>query len=207
MNTIEIDVVRLKADYPKRFAKEVEKWAEYAWEPCYAEHIIDDLCAMAQDLGFSIESNEVQWSLSYSQGDGVSFSAGVHLADWMKAKGYDEQYPALWATANVGNDALSVEPEHHRSHSMRVNNYLDFFGAMPAGVFEGLDPEVFEEIVQEQYEELDPAPKIKKDCDSLAHEAYKSIVAEYECQTGADRFVEWALDHDVFFEVDPDSEV
>lgn len=206
MNTIEIDVIRLKADYPKRFAKEVEKWAEYAWEPCYAEHIIDDLCAMAMELGISVESNEVQWTLNYSQGDGVGFRAGVHLADWMKAKGHDETYPALWAVANVYNDAISVDC-YNRGFHMHCSAWPNYEYVAPVGIFEGLTEETFSALVSEQYEELDPERLILEDCESLAHETYKSIMAEYEYQTGADRFVEWALDHDVFFEVDPDSEV
>lgn len=206
MSTIEIDVERLRVDYPKRFEKEVERWAEYAWEPCYADHIIDDLCAMAEELGISIDSKDVEWTLSYSQGDGLGFKARVRLADWMKVKRYDEKYPALWVVADVDNDAISVGC-YNRGHHMHCSAGLNYDHVAPIGIFKGLSEETFSALVTEQYAELDPARLGLEDCESLAHEAYESIRAEYEYQTGAEGFVSWALAHDVFFEVDPDSEV
>lgn len=206
MSTVQIDVERLRVDYPKRFEKEWQRWVESWHDPRYiSEYPIDDLCAMARELGISVEADEVQWALHYSQGDGVGFRAGVHLADWMKAKGHDEEYPALWAVADVANDTISVDC-YNRGFHMHCSAGPSYEYVAPVGIFEGLTEETFSALVSEQYEELDPERLILEDCESLAHEAYKAIRAEYEYQTSAESFVEWALSDDYFFEVDPDSE-
>lgn len=198
-----VTVQELKDLDPKEFERQYTRWMVCEPHDRWWEYIIDDMCEQAKTLGISVESTDVHWSISYSQGDGLAFSAGVHLADWMKSQGHDTTYLALYIAADQNDDSVSVNC-HRRGYTMFANevdtgcaeNMENF------GVFEGLSHEDFDALVGEQYQELDPEAGILKTCESLAHETYKTLLAEYEYLTSEAEFIESCEANETTFELE-----
>jgi len=76
----------------------------------------------------------------------------------------------------------------------------------PSGVFENLDQQAWEELIDEQEREADLEDSLLKFCKELAAELYKDLEAKYEYLTSKESFIESCDCNEVLFDIEIEGE-
>ena len=196
-----MNVTELKERDPKRFEKEYYKWAEnaldYEWYDYVEETFIED-CGK---LGVRVD--KITFSGFWSQGDGAAFTGHVRVHDWMEQKGYDVTHPAAYLACR--DDGSYVQLETSRGNNMRSNLEERACQTDPSGIFEGLDQEAWEELVNEQLVYLNIEEEVLSFCEDLAAKLYCNLQDEYEHLTSEESFIEHCEAYEVTFEENEDA--
>jgi hypothetical protein len=74
----------------------------------------------------------------------------------------------------------------------------------PIGVFEGLDQEAWEELVDQQISDLSIEDEVLAFCEELADKLYRALRDEYEYLTSEEMFIEHCEINEVTFEESED---
>jgi len=189
---------------PKRFQKEYSEWTNYAvgwdWWDCVYEGFMEDV----RPFGVTIGPNQIHFSLGYSQSDYASFTGRIDIADYMQAKGWDVEYPALYlAVSDCGDYATVSDP---RSCS-RVNYDGGCIGnTYPAGIFKSLDQEAWDDLVEEQYHAASLEDELQSYVDEICNDLYRTLRDEYEHLTNEKSFIESCECNEVTFEIETEGE-
>ena len=75
----------------------------------------------------------------------------------------------------------------------------------PSGMFEGLEQEAWEELVDEQISDLNIEDGVLSFCEALARKLYTDLRDEYEHLTSEEMFIEHCEANEVTFEENEDA--
>ena len=199
MVTKEITAKELQELDPKRFEKEYYKWMEFALDYEWWDYLYTQFKADCLPKGVRVDA--INFSGVHSQGDGATFSAYVDVPQYMELQKLHETYPALYLAVVDDGSRLGIGPTHRSG--MQVNNYCMYGNqTAPSGVFENLDQQAWEELIDEQEREADLATSVIDFCKGLAAELYKDLEAEYEHLTSKKSFVESCDCNEVLFDIE-----
>ena len=190
----------LRSQHPKRFAKEYQKWQEYAADYDWADYIQEDFESQMQVQGIKVD--RFYWDISYSQSDGASFDGHVMVYQWMEANPqYIEQYPALYLACKSDGSYLTFRTNNH-GHYMHTNVTEYLWETLPEGVFAMLDEDAWVELVTEQWDSAGLEEEMKSTCERFMSDMYDRLRDEYENITSEDAFVESCECNGVTFETE-----
>jgi hypothetical protein len=150
---------------------------------------------------------KLHFSLSYSQGDFATFEGRIDVHKWMDATKdgeltYAEKYPALRMAIEDYGDYASVTT-YNRNCVARVNLDGGCIGnTYAAGIFAGLEPEAWDELVEEQYYEAGLEQALQDYVDDVSQELYTDLRDEYEHLTSEESFIESCECNDITFEIE-----
>lgn len=200
MATKHLTVSELRDFDRRQFDIEYWKWTEYALHDDWWDGAQDSVASKWADYGVTIES--VEFRLSYSQGDGAAFIGRVDLDMFMKAKGLDEQYPALYlGVCDDGSYALIRNRSHH-GFSVGVTYECYANQTAPSGVFKDLPQDAWSDLVDEQELECGLEQVVIDTCDEINRQFYDEVQKEYEAYTSEEAFIESCEANEVTFEVE-----
>jgi hypothetical protein len=214
MATIQVDVRRLQAEFPKEFERAYWEWAEaelnYDWWDCVVDGFIEDMKAKGVRIAYSSgkpPTPNVYFSLSYSQGDYASFEGTVTLHEWFAAVGMAETYPMLAASLKEYGAWARISSHNRGGAYVSDIDYAPDDTAPPKdSMFSDTDPEIWEEVVLAQYE----AAGIEKALDDWVQEQcqdlYIALRDEYEYLSSEEQFIERCVDEGTLFDVEVDDE-
>lgn len=199
MVTKEITAKELQELDPKRFEKEYYKWMEFAldyewWDDLYKQFKAD--C-----LPKGVRVDNIRFSGFYNQGDGATFDGQVDIPTYMELQGLHETYPALYLAVVDDGSRIGVR-QNHRGNMETCNYNMYANQTAPSGVFENLDQQAWEELIDEQEREADIEDNVLKFCKGLAAELYKDLEAEYEFLTSKKSFIENCDYNEVLFDIE-----
>lgn len=200
----QITVNELQSQHPKRFASEYQKWYEYGPHDDWWEYIEDRFKEDMDAEGVYVK--RIQFSLSYSQGDYAGFEGEIRVAKFMKLKGYDVEYPALYLAVKEYGDMAGVSDGYRRG-SGRVNWNADFFlASTPSGVFSGLDTDAWDSLVDEQHSAAGLEDEMQSYVDDKCYDLYRELQREYEHLTSEESFIESCECNEITFEIEDEHE-
>lgn len=195
----EVTAQELKALDPKRFEKEYNAWQEYAVYDDWADWIKEDYESQMRCAGITVDNFE--WDISYSQGDGAAFNGHVKVHEWMEDNPqYMEQYYALYLACK--QDGSYVKIRTSRGMYLYANINESLWGTEPDGIFNGLDKDSWDELVNDQYHAASLEDEIKSACERFMSDMYRTLRDEYENITSEDAFVESCDANGVTFELE-----
>jgi hypothetical protein len=190
---------------PKRFREEYLKWTEYALNYDWWDYIEERLKEQLEPAGVS--NIKLWFSLSYSQSDYATFEGRIDVHKWMDVTKdgeltYAEKYPALRLAMEDYGDYASVTT-YNRTCMARVNLDGGCIGnTYAAGIFAGLEPEAWDELVEEQYDSAGLEQALQDYVDAISQELYTDLRDEYEHLTSEESFIESCECNDVTFEIE-----
>jgi hypothetical protein len=150
---------------------------------------------------------KLHFSLSYSQGDYATFEGHIDVHKWMDVakdgdQTYAEKYPALRLAIEDYGDYASVTT-YNRNCVARVNLNGECVGnTYAAGIFAGLEPEAWDELVEEQYDSAGLEQALQDYVDGISQELYTDLRDEYEHLNSEKSFIESCECNDVTFEIE-----
>ena len=195
---------------PKRFREEYLKWTEYAVDYDWWDYMEERLKEKLEPAG--VRNIKLAFRLSYSQGDYATFEGSIDVHKWMDVTKdgpdtedtltYAEKYPALRMAMEDYGDSASVTT-YNRSCGARVSMDGGCIGnTYAAGIFAGLEPEAWDELVEEQYDEAGLEQALQDFVDDISQELYTDLRDEYEHLTSEESFIESCECNDVTFEIE-----
>jgi hypothetical protein len=227
MPTKEVSVTELQKLDPKRFEREYWKWVENHWWEgdetinWYIEtnmtardavEATETEAAQPARIGWHIDPKDISWSGFYSQGDGLAFDASVHLTEYMELKGYDVTHNALYLDIlNYGIVHARVSRGYRQSNHMRDEAECEDYytgNTEPAGIYQHLETEDWDALVQEQYDDLMDSmlKEIGEEAQDHARSMYRELENDYEASTSEQEFIESCEINEVTFEIEVDDE-
>jgi len=181
------------------------KWTNYALDYDWWDYIEERLKEKLEPAGVS--NIKLQFSLSYSQSDYATFEGRIDVHKWMDVTKageltYAEKYPALRLAMEDYGDYASVTT-YNRSCGARVNLDGGCIGnTYASGIFAGLEPEAWDELVEEQFYEAGLEQALQDYVDAISQELYTDLSDEYEHLTSEESFIESCECNDVTFEIE-----
>jgi hypothetical protein len=185
---------------PKSFQKEYSEWTECFGDHEWWEYVVEGFTEDVRHFGVSIGPNDVHFSVSYCQSDYAAFTGRIDIAEYMKAKGWDEIYPALYlAVVDCGDYATVSEM---RSYGRVCYDGACIGNTCPAGVFQNLDQETWDELVEEQYSSSGIEAELQSYVDEVCNDLYQRLRDEYAHLTSEEAFIEACECNEVTFEIE-----
>jgi hypothetical protein len=189
----------LKQD-PKRFREEYLKWTEYALDYDWWDYMEENFKTDMALKGISVR--RIWFNVSHCQSDYAAFEGSIAVDEWMVHKGYDVTYPALYLAVKDYCEFASVECRG-RGGRARVSfeGYL-VGNTPPTGIFAGLEPEAWDELIEEQYASAGLEDEMQSDVDAISDELYTDLRDEYEHLTSEESFIESCECNEITFEIE-----
>ncbi len=195
----------LKSSDPNRFQREYLKWTEYACDYDWWDYIEERLKEQLEPAG--VHDIRILFSLSYSQSDYATFEGRIRVHMWMDVtkdgdQTYAEKYPALRLAMEDYGDYASVTT-YNRDCGARVNLDGGCVGnTYPAGIFAGLEPEAWDELVSDQFDSAGLEQALQDYVDNISQQLYRDLRDEYEHLTSEESFIESCECNEVTFEIE-----
>jgi hypothetical protein len=184
---------------PNQFEKEYYKWMEFALDYEWYDYLYTQFKADCLPKGVRVDN--IRFSGFGSQGDGAAFDGQVDIPTYMELQGLHETYPALYLAVVDDGSRIGVR-QNHRGN-MEIYNYHVYANqTAPSGVFENLDQQAWEELIDAQEREVDFDDAVLKFCRELTAELYKDLQAEYEHLASKKSFIESCNCNEVLFEIE-----
>ncbi|MFM7008058.1 MAG: hypothetical protein ACKO0Z_01790 [Betaproteobacteria bacterium] len=201
----------MRSSDPKRFQEEYLKWTEYACDYDWWDWAEEQLREKLKPDGVTVE--KVFFRLAYSQGDYATFTGYLNLAEWMEARKdgpltddtptFAEKYPALYLALQDYGDRVDITTNHRECHaSVSIDNYGLSGNTYASGVFQHLDDEAWDELVDEQWGAAGLEQALQAYVDDISRQLYRDLRAEYEYLTSEESFIESCECNDVTFEIE-----
>jgi hypothetical protein len=193
----------LKELDPKRFDAEYHKWLEHAADYEWWDYIYDDFKEdMLAKVGMQVE--DINFDVSYSQGDYAAFAGRMPLNMWMEREKWDEEttyaqrWPVLHLAAETGSIwVVTYIKRSYQACGVEVNNW-----GYPAGVFSELDNDTWEPLVLDQFAESDIEREVETWVNQTAYKLYKDLRDEYSHVTSEEMFMDSSDWNGVTFEIE-----
>lgn len=196
---------------PAKFQKEYSRWCEYACDYDWWDYMEERLKEQLKPYGVDVE--KIFFRLSYSQGDYATFTGYVNLDEWMAAckdgpltddtPTFAEKYPALYLAVQDYGCRVPVEMKHRSCGASVTMDYYGLYGNTgPSGIFQHLDQEAWDALVEEQLDASDIERELQAYVDNISHQLYRDLQSEYEHLTSEESFIESCECNDVTFEIE-----
>jgi hypothetical protein len=151
-------------------------------------------------FGVTVGPNDVHFSLSYCQSDYAAFTGRIDIAKYMQAKSWDEKYPALYLAVGDCGDYATVS--EMRSYGRVWYDGACIGNTCPAGVFQNLDQETWDELVEEQYSSAGIEDELQSYVDEVCSDLYQRLRDEYDHLTSEESFIESCECNEITFEIE-----
>ena len=203
MTTQHLTVRQLQETDLKRFEREYWKWMDHAHSYNWWDSVEALFTADCAELGVRVD--DIEFRISYSQGDGACFKGRVDLQDLMQRTGLAVEYPALYL--GVCNDGSYALIRNRSNHSFSVGTTYECYAAQtaPDGVFKDLSQQDWEELIYAQEADCDLEQKVIDFCDELNDKLYKMLQDEYEYLTSEEQFIESCEANEITFEIEEEA--
>jgi hypothetical protein len=196
-----MDVTELKERDPKRFEKEYWAWTGHTLNYEWYEFVYENFKTDCNAVGVIV--HDIHFSGFGSQGDGATFSGRVYVYEWMAHKGFDVTHPAAYLACR--DDGSYVRLETGRFNNMRASLEEYACETTPSGMFEGLEQEAWEELVDAQLSDLSIEDEVLSFCNDLASKLYINLRDEHEHLTSEEMFIEHCEANEITFEENEDA--
>ena len=180
----------LKELDPRRFNKEYYAWQETATDYEWWEYIFQDFREDMAKRGMVV--NDINFSLSYSQGDYAAFDGRMALCEWLEQEQWDEnssyadRWPVLNLTAQNGSIwAFANIKRGWQSSGIEVNSW-----GQPAGIFSELDEDTWEALAVDQFGNSGIEDDVENWINRQANNLYKNLRDEHGHLTSEEMFIE-----------------
>lgn len=199
-----ISAKELQSIDPKRFQKEYSKWVEYGIYDDWWDYIESNL---KEELApFGVTTLRLEFSLGYSQSDYATFTGTIHVSEWMEKvkdgeQTYAEKYPALYLDLLEYGSHASISTAH-RSGYGRVNHDHYLGNTYPSGIFQHLDQESWDLLVDEQCIESNIERAMQEWVNDRSRQLYRELRDEYEHLTSEESFIESCECNDITFDLE-----
>lgn len=208
MPTKQVTAAELKELDPRRFEQEYYDWANNCalWDE-WTESIEEMFKQDVAPFGANVQSIE------YDIGGGgpqAIFIGGVALDDFMeecKVEGVplSELYPALYLAVCEDGSWVRIT-----SNYRRMGIHLDIREQIsitnPVGIFSGLDPDAWEELLDDQWNACDLESHVRSFIDDKCGDLARDLQAEYEHLTSEEAFLESCECNEITFELEIEDE-
>lgn len=208
-NKIEVDVKTLKANYPEIYTREYEKWTQHGWEfPIDTDWHKESL----QEKYKWLDIYEIQFSISYSQGDYAFFTGNVKLSKFLDEYDTDGDYFVLREAMKLAECAhyMRITTSWRRDVSASFE-HIEWYGfdewtddgetvVEGESVLAGMPYGEFHSICMELLGDL--YGWVKNVCEGLFDELYYDLRTDIEYQTSEEQFIERCECMDEKFEVE-----
>ena len=169
-------------------------------------YVVDDFKEKGAELGFRLD--DVQYRVSYSQGDGASWTGQVNIAAFAaRVPDSDPNYAAYMVLMEmmregwVDDHGTITRSSYFYNHSgtmglesvgVRSTGFYDEQSAIHEGILQGASVlELFENVVTEDF--IDTVQSdILKAAQSFADDLYKALVEAYEWEISDEHIAECA---------------
>jgi hypothetical protein len=187
----------------RQFQKEHEDWQQNAFGYDWWDGVYEYFKETCDGLGIRVD--QIAFSGFWSQGDGAAFEGRVDLTKFMEHKGLHIEHPALYLA--VKDDGSYFLVRCSRTNNMRGGEYECYANqTAPSGIFEGLDQEAWEELVEVQEEDAQLEDAALEYCKELAGGLYRDLETEYEYLTSEESFIESCDCNEITFELETEAE-
>jgi hypothetical protein len=185
---------------PKRFQKEYSDWTNYALDHHWWEYVYEGFREDVRPFGVTIGSNDMHFALGYCQSDYAAFTGRIDVADFMQAKGWDFEYPALYLAVKACGDYATVSD---RRSGARVNYDDACIGnTYPSGVFKNLEQGAWDELIEEQYYAASLEDELQSYVDEVCKNLYRRLRDEADHLTTEEAFIESCECNEITFEIE-----
>ena len=165
---------------------------DHDWWDCIEANFKED-CA---EKGITVE--RIEFSASHCQGDYAAFYGQVKWAKFMEWAELGKKFPVLWCACEADGSFTDVYVSNRGN--LRFSPHSDLWMTKPSGVFEGLDEDMWDALVEEQDLEcaLEDAIEgaVAELCADLLHDLYE----EAEYLESAEMFIEYCEASETTFE-------
>jgi len=183
----------------RQFQKEHEDWQQNAFDYDWWDDVYEYFKETCDGLGIRVD--QITFSGFWSQGDGAAFDGRVDLTKFMEHKGLHIEHPALYLA--VKDDGSYFIVRCSRTNDMRGGEYECYVNqTAPSGIFEGLDQEAWEELVDAQEEDAQLEDAALEYCQELAGGLYRDLKIAYEDRTSEASFIEFCACNEITFETE-----
>ena len=204
----QVTAAELKMLDPKRFEKEYWDWVSYSalWDD-WADSIEEMFKETVAPFGARVES--IEYDIGGYNPQAI-FLGSVALDEFMeecKVEGVplSELYPALYLAVCEDGSYIRVT-----SNYRRMGIHLDLREQVsttdPVGIFSGLDPDAWEELLDEQWNACDLESHVRSFIDDQCADLARDLQAEYEHLTSEEAFLESCEANEITFELEIEDE-
>lgn len=188
----------------RRFDKEYYAWCEHAADYEWWDYIEQDFTDEMAAKGVRVD--KILFSVGYSQSDYAGFEGRVDAYKWMcnnkdGEDTYADKYPALAIAAKQDGSHLDVDMSRGYAR-FDFTEYM--YNTDPEGIFQHLDPEAWEKLVTEQFDDADLEANITAWVEARCHELYRELQDGYEDVTSVEAFLDSCECNEVTFEIEED---
>ena len=171
--------------------KIVEKYSDINTDYGWYTYNIENFCNEAENLGFEIDPDDVQFSGFWSQGDGASFEGNVDLLTYLKKTKQLTVYRPLVRAINCGYI------ENHVSISRNSHQYSheNTCGVDCIDIYEDITP-----LVEKMVDNLEN--EIEETRLELCSKLYSGLEAEFDSLSSRDVIIETLSANEYDFDID-----
>ena len=183
---------------PARFESEYDEWLRYNFHYDWWDSVEEMFKEDMEKFGLMIK--RIYFNLSYCQGDYASFEGHIHIAEWMRALGYADEYPALILALDDYGCMCKVNDRNDRPIVDTDSLCLVGTYTTPQGIFADLHPQAWVNLVEEQADANPWDVLIDDWMRDRARQLYRTLQEEYEYLSSEDSFVEHCDANGIKFE-------
>jgi len=199
----QITAKELQALDPKRFDKEYYKWMEYAVDYDWWDYIEQDFTDAMAAKGVRVD--KIYFSVGHSQSDYAGFEGRVDAYKWIcnnkdGQDTYEERYPALALAVKQDGSHLDVNMSHRGYPRFEFTEYT--YNTDPDGIFEYLDREAWDDLVESQLDDADLEANITAWVEARCHELRRELQDGYDEATSVEAFLESCELNEIVFEIE-----
>lgn len=200
MATIKVSAKQLKEIDERAFYKEYYNWCRYAVDHDWHEWGVKEFERDMETLGLYVSG--VDWEEDY--GWRATCSCNMRMDKLMEVLGHSESHFILYTAAKAYDMRVYGERYGGRRMSMTYDaDDIDYFtGAGPVGVFSGMDPDEWYDLVKIEYNNYEPEVKLKEWLKDHLDALAKNLESEYEHLTSEESFIESCEINEMTFEVE-----
>lgn len=183
---------------PKRFDREYYAWCEYAADYKWWDWLEDSFKCDMNEAGVRVEKIQFDTYPAHAMFDGH-----VDLAQFMEHLILDEKYPALYIAVKQDGSYVSVRSGRY-GNAFNLNETL--YNTEPEGIFQYLDAQAWEELIDEQVGDATLEAEVEEFCATACRKLASDLENDYEHITSVESFIESCECNDVTFEIETDGE-
>jgi hypothetical protein len=200
MTTREVDIHELKAIDSRRFEKEHQDFLNNCLHPEWWDTVEEDFKQQMDELGVQVADIQFE-GIDYGHADAV-WTGSLHLAPFMKHKGLDERYPALYLAVEHDRSWAQVYLTGWRNKTLEVDIQENTRFMAPRGIFSALDEDTWEELLDDQWRESYIEEAVREFAQDKADDLLEALRSEWDYISSEEYFIESCEINEVKFEIE-----
>jgi hypothetical protein len=205
MTTREVDIHELKAIDSRRFEKEHQDFLNNCLHPEWWDTVEEDFKQQMDELGVQVADIQFE-GIDYGHAD-AAWQGSFHLAPFMKRKGLDERYPALYIAVEHDRSWARVYLTGWRNKTLEVDIQENTRFMAPRGIFSELDEETWEELLDDQWRESRIEEVVREFAQEKADDLLEALRSEWDYISSEEYFIESCEINEVKFELEVEDEI